>query len=111
MVVVSVIGIIAALAVPNIASITSQAYYAKDERNAQNVASIAMAAQSAGATNVWTSVDEVLDDLESSVKVPINEAAAPVEFRIGPFSDEERARLEEFLTVTDGVVSYNPHRS
>jgi len=107
MVVISVIGIIAAIAVPNIATVSRHAHYAKDERNAQNVASLAIAAQNAGATNNWTTVTEVLDDLENTVKVSVNSAGPAVEFRIGPFSEEEREKIAEFLSVTNGVVYYN----
>lgn len=50
-VVIAVIGILAAVAIPGIANLRDQTVFAKNRRNAQSVAMVAAAAKSAGVTN------------------------------------------------------------
>ncbi len=58
LVVIAVIGIIAAIAVPNIGRINDSAKDATYRRNAQNLASVCASAQAAGLDFVGTSTDE-----------------------------------------------------
>lgn len=104
LVVISILGIISAIFVPNIGNISSQARFARDERNAQNVATLLASAKAGGATNVWNSIEEAIDDLEAGMTVgPHN---APLQLSISPLSAEERAGVTNHLSVLDGMVYY-----
>lgn len=108
LVVIAVIGIIAALAIPNISAITTSSHYAKDERNAQNIASMAIAAKAAGAdTSGWNSVPDLVQALEDGVTVPAVGGQPPVEFKISGLSADDRAAIASYLSVTNGgQISY-----
>ena len=108
LVVIAVIGIIAALAIPNISAITTRSHYAKDERNAQNIASMAMAAKAAGANTAgWNSVDELVQELENGITVTSVAGQPPMEFKISGLSADDRLALVDYLSVTNGgQISY-----
>jgi prepilin-type N-terminal cleavage/methylation domain-containing protein len=57
LVVIAVIGIMAAIAIPMISNINSNATAAKNKRNAQNIASVYGAACAAGSTDVLAATD------------------------------------------------------
>ena len=66
LVVIAVIGIIAAIAVPTIGNITDQANKSKAKRNAQNLASVCASAVAAGADlGTSTNVSSIVNQLVS----------------------------------------------
>ena len=66
LVVIAVIGIIAAIAVPTIGNITDQANNSKAKRNAQNLASVCASAVAAGADlGTSTNVSSIVNQLVS----------------------------------------------
>jgi prepilin-type N-terminal cleavage/methylation domain-containing protein len=106
LVVISVIAVIASLAIPNLATISQNAHFAKNERNAQTIASLAAAVRAGGATNQWTTIDDVVDDLENAIT--LTNGGVPATFRISPLTPEERDALTNYLVVnlSDGQVAY-----
>jgi prepilin-type N-terminal cleavage/methylation domain-containing protein len=97
LVVIAVIAIIAGVALPSLAGFHDQANFAKNERNAQTIAGLAAAARSAGATNQWSSAEELIEDLENTLTVPVG--SGEVVFRIDPMNEEERTSAAQFLEV------------
>jgi type IV pilus assembly protein PilA len=115
LVVIAVIGVIAAIAIPNIGAVNDNARKATAQRNAQSIASTVNAAVAAGET----------DDLLSSLQTPaiIDAISAGVSPGKGPFegqqfivpnipaSGDERVDLAKFLNW-DGanrVMEYDPN--
>lgn len=67
LVVIAVIGIMAAIAIPMITNINQNAKIAKDKRNAQQIASVYGAAVAAGANFSGVStIDDILDKLKGN---------------------------------------------
>lgn len=105
LVVIAVIAIVTGIAIPNLAGLSSRANFAKDERHAQEIASLAAAARAAGATNQWSTVDALIDDLENSVTV--NVGTNVIEFRIALLAAEDRSNVAQYLEVdTDRAMVY-----
>ena len=105
LVVIAVIAIVTGIAIPNLAGLSSRANFAKDERHAQEIASLAAAARAAGATNQWSTVDAVIDDLENSVTVKVGTNV--IEFRIALLAAEDRTNVAQYLGVdTDRAMVY-----
>lgn len=109
LVVIAVIGVIAAIAIPNIGSINDSAKTSTAQRNAQTLASTVGAAIAAGYTFTATDVPGVVDEISTGITVTD-----------GPFSGKkfivpsvpatgssERTSLEGYLTWTDGVLEYD----
>ncbi len=103
---IALIAILATLALPNIMAVRGNALFAKDKRNAQTVAALAASVRAAGYTNEWADVDALIDDLEDGITVMNREHAN--EFSITPFSEEERAALSTYLSVSNARVIYAP---
>lgn len=78
LVVIAVIGIIAAIAVPNIGRINDSAKDATLRRNAQNLASVHASASAAGAPLTATTVSGAIDEIVGGVTVPAGDG--------GPFA-------------------------
>ena len=77
LVVIAVIGIIAAIAIPSIATVNAAATKAEQQRNAQTICSIFNAGQSAGCAWVTTSLTALFTDMTTG-KTPAS----------GPFSTQ-----------------------
>jgi len=101
LVVIAVIGIIAAIAVPTIGSITAQANKNKAKRNAQNLASVYSAALAAGAT-ISGATDTAICDL-LIVGVTGADAFAGTYFQVPNMSDTERDAAVVYLDI-DGIT-------
>lgn len=97
LVVIAVIAIITGIALPSLAGFNNQANFTKNERNAQMIAELAAAARSAGATNQWNTAEELIEDLENSLSVPVG--SETVVFRIDPMDEEDRTSAAQFLEV------------
>lgn len=112
LVVIAVIGVIAAIAIPNIGAINDNARTATAQRNAQTIASTVSSAIAAGYDFTATTEVGVIDEI-----------AAGVSPTTGPFSGQqfivpnvpatgstERTELEDHLAWdnTNKVLSYEP---
>lgn len=109
LVVIAIIGIIAAIAIPNIGTLNDNARDAAAKRNAQTVASVLNAAIAAGVdTTGWTSAN-LLDKAQTGVS-PADGAFQGKTFTSGPIDDDEEAKAAAYLTWddTNKQVAYNP---
>ncbi len=110
LVVIAIIGIIAAIAIPNIGSINDSAREATAQRNAQSVASVLNAAAAAGVTFVGTEMDtgaKILDKAEAGVS-PLDGAFKGKKFTVGDIDDDEEGRAAAYLSfdATNNQVIY-----
>ena len=101
LVVIAVIGIIAAIAVPTIGSITAQANKNKAKRNAQNLASVYSSALAAGATVTGATDTAICDKLIAGVKGA--DAFDNTWFQVPNMSNDERDNAVKYLK-TDAVT-------
>lgn len=111
LVVIAVIGLIAAIAIPQISKITDKAQIASDQRNAQNIVSVYGASLSAGATYSATTLTEVISALEAGVNG--SGTFADSEFKISTIDDAvTQPRVETYIqfdgATTPPSLSYNP---
>jgi prepilin-type N-terminal cleavage/methylation domain-containing protein len=99
LVVIAVIGIIAAIAVPTIGNITSQANSSKAKRNAQSLASVCASAVAAGATFESTSVADIVDDLvDSGVFGSADSGFDTTLFKVPNVSEIEKTNAAQHLS-------------
>lgn len=110
LVVIAVIGIIAAIAVPNIGKINDSAKEAKMRRNAQNIASVFSSAQAAGYDFAYTGGDtaaDILDDEAAMITAIITGAKITDD---GPFKDAffgvPSLNVTEATSETAGAAKY-----
>lgn len=97
LVVIAIIGIIAAIAIPNIGNLNDAAKDAAAQRNAQTVASVLNAAIAAGApTSGWTTSG--LIDLAESGVTPTDGAFKGRTFSSGEIDDTEESAAAVYLT-------------
>ena len=97
LVVIAVIGIIAAIAIPNIGSVNNSARIAAAQRNAQSIASVLNAAIAAGAsTSGWTDAN-ILTKAEAGVS-PTDGAFSGKTFTTGSIDDSEEAGIDDLIT-------------
>ena len=82
MLVVVIIGVIAAIALPNIGSINSAANSAVVERNAQSIVSTFTAGQAAGVTWVITSRNNCIADVVAGELAPVGSSFAGQKFKV-----------------------------
>jgi prepilin-type N-terminal cleavage/methylation domain-containing protein len=110
LVVIAVIGILAAIAVPNIGRINAAAENTKDRRNAQQLSSVCSAAQAAGLdfvgsqTVVATVAQSVIDG------GTIGDNTSPFYqqfFGVPGLSVAERTSAIRFLSISNGMLRYN----
>jgi prepilin-type N-terminal cleavage/methylation domain-containing protein len=106
LVVIAIIGIIAAIAIPNIGSINKAASDSAIQRNAQNAASVWNAAVAAGFDG-GTATDEAtaLTLLETGVT-----GAGPFannQFKTGTLEDKATIATQLLFNATDKSLSYN----
>jgi type IV pilus assembly protein PilA len=115
LVVIAVIGIIAAIAIPNIGSINDSARKASAQRNAQSIASVLNAAIAAGASTGFssgTSATAIVDAAEAGVS-PTDGAFSGKLFTTGEIDDSEETGAGRFLSydAANQQVVYNPTAS
>ena len=109
LVVIAIIGIIAAVAVPQISGFTSSAEVSRNQRNAQTLASTYAQAQAAGLNLIPTgatktaAVDAVIDG-----KTITDGAFAGKYFGVPNMEDSSRDDALEFLKLSNGVLEYVP---
>jgi prepilin-type N-terminal cleavage/methylation domain-containing protein len=111
LVVIAIIGIIAAIAIPNIGNLNDSARDTAAKRNAQTVASVLNAAIAAGASHTFsssTTAAAVIDAAEAGIS-PTDGAFKGKAFTSGPIDDDEGAKTSSYLSwVNDnGYVEYN----
>ena len=109
LVVIAIIGIIAAIAIPNIGNLTESARDASAQRNAQTVASVLNAAISAGASTSGWSQTDLINIAETGVS-PIDGAFKDRMFTSGEIDDSEEAKAISHLSwdATQQQVRYTP---
>lgn len=105
LVVISIIGIIAAIAIPAVAKINGASKEGVHKRNAQSIASVSISAQSAG-------LDFVTNDLRESINnvVKGGQAVGGVfdgsYFGVPGLSETEVAEAEKYLDLQQGILMY-----
>lgn len=122
LVVIAIIGIIAAIAIPNIGSINDSAREASAKRNAQSVASVLNAAIAAGVTAAelgWTA-DIAADATGATVTAVVAKAEAGVSptdgafqsknFTVGNIDDDEAKLVSKYVSYDfdNHQVIYTP---
>ena len=111
LVVIAIIGIIAAIAIPNIGNLNESARDAAAKRNAQTVASVLNAAIAAGASHTFsgsTTAAAVIDAAEAGISAT-DGAFKGKAFTSGPIDDDEEAKTSSYLSWDNdnGQVKYN----
>ncbi len=111
LVVIAIIGIIAAIAIPNIGNLNDSAREAAAKRNAQTVASVLNAAIAAGASHTFsgtTTAAAVIDAAEAGIS-PDDGAFEGKVFTSGPIDDDEEGKTASYLSWdnANGQVKYN----
>jgi prepilin-type N-terminal cleavage/methylation domain-containing protein len=109
LVVIAIIGIIAAIAIPNIGNLNDSARDAAAKRNAQTIASVLNAAVAAGAdSSTWTT-GTLITTAEGGVS-PLIGAFAGKTFTSGEIANSEEDKVLTYLTWDSGnkQVKYNP---
>lgn len=110
LVVIAVIGIIAAIAIPNIAGITAQADTAKAQRNAQSLASTFASARAAGNATAFATKEAAV----TAVVGGVNGAGtfAATDFKVPGLSAAEQTAALAHLTLSavdaTGQLEYAP---
>ena len=111
LVVIAIIGIIAAIAIPNIGNLNDSARDAAAKRNAQTVASVLNAAIAAGASTTFsgsTTGQDLIDAAEAGIS-PADGAFQGKTFTSGPIDDDEEAKAAGYLSWdnANGQVKYD----
>lgn len=114
LVVIAVIGLIAAIAIPNVSSITNSAQTVKDQHNAQTVASVATDAIAAGfhswpaaaSSSALPPTDQVISALEQGVN--ITNGGKVLTFSVGPFSEQEAEGIKKYFSFDGTNITYDP---
>ncbi len=109
LVVIAVIGILAAVAVPNIGRINDAANESKNRRNAQQLSSVCNAAQAAGhdfvsGTDVSATVAAIVTGST------ITDTSSPffnTFFGVPNLSADEQDKSETYLSIANGMLIYN----
>ena len=97
LVVIAIIGIIAAIAIPNIGSLNDSARTAAAKRNAQSIASVLNAAVAAGASlGTIADAGDLVDAAEAGV-TPTDGAFSGKLFTSGEIDDDEEASVAGYL--------------
>lgn len=109
LVVIAIIGIIAAIAIPNIGNLNDSARDAAAKRNAQTVASVLNAAVAAGVDTTGWATANLLEKAQTGVS-PTDGAFQGKTFTSGPIDDDEETKVGSYLTWddTNKQVAYNP---
>lgn len=96
LVVIAVIGIMAAIAVAFIGHLNYKALQAKDQRNAQSIVSMATAACASGVELPGPEARDVVDALAEGIAAPAGSSLSDTVFRVPNLSEQDR----------EGVVSH-----
>src|SRR6476620_6951918 len=112
LVVIAIIGIIAAIAIPNIGTINDSAREAAAKRNAQSVASVMNAALAAGISTSSFSGSTTALDIIHAAETGVSPTSGPFRgktFSVGQISDDDEAAVAAYLAWdnTNKQVSYN----
>ena len=109
LVVIAIIGIIAAIAIPNIGNLNDSAKVATARRNAQTVASVLNAAIAAGVTTTGWTTANLLDKAMAGVS-PSTGAFSGKTFTSGAINPTEQEAAKKYLTWDgdNGQVKYDP---
>ena len=113
LVVIAIIGIIAAIAIPNIGTINDSAREATAKRNAQSVASVLNAALAAGADPAgWTKTAGGLIDAAEAGVSPTDGPFRGKTFSVGNIDDSEETLAAGYLSwnETNKQVIYNGNK-
>jgi|TARA_B110000116_G_C16772987_1_gene554304 prepilin-type N-terminal cleavage/methylation domain-containing protein len=112
LVVIAVIGIIAAIAVPTIGNITEQANKSKAKRNAQNLASVCASAVAAGADlGSSSSVNSIVNQIVSpGLTGSTDSGFDSTVFKVPNLSDKEKmsASLHLSYDAQAKMIVYSP---
>jgi type IV pilus assembly protein PilA len=110
LVVIAIIGIIAAIAIPNIGSLNDSARDAAAKRNAQTVASVLNAAVAAGADLGTLADGAAIVALAETGVSPADGAFQGKIFTSGPIDNDEAAKVAGYLTydASNKQVKYDP---
>jgi len=106
LVVIAIIGIIAAIAIPNIGNINASAKEATAQRNAQQIASVYNAAIVAGATPD-ADLNAAVDAIASAAGVEIT--GGPFDgkkFTVGTMEADDKTAAKNYLDFADGNIVY-----
>jgi type IV pilus assembly protein PilA len=106
LIVIAVIGIIAAIAIPNISGVSDAAKQSTAQRNAQNIASVYNSAITAGATSTATDADTAADAVIAGM-TPASGPFATKEFKVPNIDTTAKGYAVQFLTLNNGVLEYN----
>lgn len=107
LVVIAVIGVIAAIAIPAMGNILDSSRQAKARRNAQTIASLYSSAMAAGAGVSSTTVATAITDLVAG-KTPTNGAFSGKVFKVSTMSANEQTAAATYLNMAGGVMTYAP---
>jgi type II secretory pathway pseudopilin PulG len=110
LVVIAIIGIIAAIAIPNIGNLNDSAREGAAKRNAQTVASVLNAAVAAGADlGTLTDGASIIAKAEAGVSPTVG-AFQGKTFTSGPIDDEDESKVASYLSwdATNKQVIYTP---
>lgn len=115
LVVIAVIGILAAIAIPALSNVFESSTYAKAQRNAQNIASMYQSARAAGATITVTAPASAVSDIVgalSNTASPVTgkDAFATTNFTLSPLAAKEIYQAGQFLTYSaanGGTMQYD----
>lgn len=112
LVVIAVIGILAAIAVPNIGRINAAAENSKDRRNAQNLVQICSAAAAAGYDFVNTPTTGAVSVVVGRVSTgaTVTDSTSPFYnqfFGLPNLSANERTSASAYLSISNGILTYN----
>ena len=97
LVVIAIIGIIAAIAIPNIGNMNASAKDAAAQRNAQSVASVMNAAIAAGYVPAWTTDAQVLAAAQTDAVFPPSGPFKNKVFTVGNIDDEEEEAVLTYI--------------
>ena len=109
LVVIAIIGIIAAIAIPNIGSLNDSARDAAAKRNAQTVASVLNAGIAAGCNPTLTTPASIVTLAQTGIS-PTDGAFQGKVFTSGPIDDDEETKVASYLTwdSSNKQVKYDP---
>ena len=108
LVVIAVIGILAAIAVPNIGKINGAAEESKNRRNAQQLSSVCNAAQAAGHDFVGADLATTVTAIIAGAT--INDSTSPFNgsyFGVPNLTGQEITDAEQYLKISDGMLVYS----
>ena len=105
LIVIAVIGILAALSIPMLSNSHENASAATAKRNAQTLSLLAQGATAAGSTlDMETSLEDVIDQLLDGVTG--RGAQSDLVFQMSPLTTEARSEATLYLALVNGSLIY-----